>query len=100
MVFDGLLVGNVFWLNRLARTLFTDETTASPENISITFSLVTALLLSVLLSRAAFSYNSKYGNSLLEKWGQFFPNTQIPSIVLGRASLLLNSGKLIRLREK
>lgn len=38
-----------------------------------------------------------FNNSVYEG---FLPNPQVPSIVLGSASIALNSGKLIRLKQK
>jgi len=43
--------------------------------------------------------NNPREKGIVGTWSQDLPNPQIPSIVLGRASLLLNSGKLIKLKK-
>ena len=62
------------------------------------FSVVILVPLSLALSR----FFSEYiiDKSLLKPTEALLPNPQIPSIIAGNTSFLLNSGKLISLKEE
>lgn len=68
------------------------------EEMTIIFKC-SVLVFSAAFLAGVFKAREEYNDPFLEKWEYFLPNFSVPSIILGNASLLLNSGKLIRLKQ-
>ena len=57
------------------------------------------LIICVGLLQINHRFNNSRDRGIVGTWSQDVPNPQIPSIVLGSTSLLLNSGKLIKVKK-
>lgn len=103
IIAGGFFLGSIYGLTRFEVEY---NRYSHPEVLSNSETIyVYALVLSVGVSVGALGYiyekdKDLAEDGLLKKWEYRLPNPQIPSIIVGSTLLVLNSRKLIRLKQK
>lgn len=92
---SGYLFNFLVENNRFGR-----EQKLSDQETLIVFGMLSTLALSTIFVLTNFSWESRHQDPELKRWEHIIPNLQIPSLVAGNTSLLLNSGKLITLKKE